>query len=91
VRRVPRGARRADERDVRDGSEYFEFVCNTCHSILLTLQKLDTEAEEKKPHRQELNGFSGIHSLPAAAAASLPPRRFSEAPINQAGSLQSPL
>jgi hypothetical protein len=28
--------RRAQARDVGDLSEYFEFVCNTCHSILFT-------------------------------------------------------
>ena len=39
-----REARRAQERDVRDGTEYFEFVCNTCHSILLTFQRLGTES-----------------------------------------------
>jgi hypothetical protein len=31
--------RRAEERDASTGSEYFEFVCNTCHSILLTLKR----------------------------------------------------
>ncbi len=44
-----REARRAQERDVGDGTEYFEFVCNTCHSILLTFQRLGTEKPERKP------------------------------------------
>jgi len=29
-------ARRCQERDASNGDEYFEFVCNACHSILLT-------------------------------------------------------
>src|SRR5258707_15360380 len=44
-----REARRAQERDVGDGTEYFEFVCNTCYSILLTFQRLGTEKPESKP------------------------------------------
>src|SRR5882724_1287271 len=44
-----REARRARERDAVDGTEYFEFVCNTCHSILLTFQRLGTERPESKP------------------------------------------
>src|SRR5438128_12289419 len=44
-----REARRAQERDVGDGTEYFEFVCNTCHSILLTFQRFGTERPESKP------------------------------------------
>ena len=34
-----REARRLQERDASDRAEYFEFVCNTCHSILLTFQR----------------------------------------------------
>src|SRR6266849_3973575 len=44
-----REARRAQERDVGDGTEYFEFVCKTCHSILLTFQRLGMERPENKP------------------------------------------
>jgi hypothetical protein len=44
-----RETRRADERGARDASEYHEFVCNTCHSILLTFQPLGTQADEQKP------------------------------------------
>jgi hypothetical protein len=46
-----REARRADERDASDGTEYFEFVCNTCHSVLLTFQRLGTQRDEAKPPR----------------------------------------
>ena len=31
--------RRCQERDASNGEEYFEFVCNTCHSILLTFSR----------------------------------------------------
>jgi hypothetical protein len=43
-----REARRAEAHDVSDGSEYFEFLCNTCYSILLTFQRVGTQSEEKK-------------------------------------------
>jgi hypothetical protein len=33
-------AHRADERDADNGSEYFEFVCSACFTILLTFQKV---------------------------------------------------
>ena len=62
-----REARRAQERDVGDGTEYFEFACNTCHSILLTFQRLGTEsrsaslqiraASARCPHCGDLNVF----------------------------------
>ena len=39
-----REARRVESQDVSDGTEYFEFVCNVCHSILLTFQRLGTQS-----------------------------------------------
>ena len=68
-----RTARRAQERDASDDSEYFEFVCNTCHSILMTFQRLGTQSEEEKParpitssrcpHCGELNIFPGFDAI----------------------------
>jgi uncharacterized protein (DUF983 family) len=69
-----REARRADDRDVKTGSPYFEFVCNTCHSILLTFQRLGTQNEESKPkqsivasarcpHCGDLNVFPGFDQI----------------------------
>jgi hypothetical protein len=68
-----REARRVDNRDLRFGSQYYEFICNTCHSVLLSFQALGTEAEEKKPprpqatarcpHCQELNVFPGFAEI----------------------------
>jgi len=46
-----REARRAEACDASDNTEYFEFVCNTCHSILLTFQLLGTQRAEVKPAR----------------------------------------
>src|SRR5436190_14411604 len=71
-----REARRAQERDAKDGTEYFEFVCNKCHSILLTFQRLGTQSEESKPaerpaasarcpHCGELNFFPGFTEIAA--------------------------
>jgi hypothetical protein len=34
-----RTARRTQERDALTREEYFEFVCNKCHTILLTFQR----------------------------------------------------
>ena len=63
-----REALRVQERDVGEGTEYFEFVCKTCHSILLTFQRLGTERPDNKlaeipavsarcPHCGDLNVF----------------------------------
>jgi cytochrome c5 len=38
---------RVQARYAADSSEYFEFVCNTCHSILLTFQRLGTQSAER--------------------------------------------
>ena len=46
-----REARRAEACDAGDNTEYFEFVCNTCHSILLTFQRLGTQSAKDKPAR----------------------------------------
>ena len=69
-------ARRAQERDASNGSEYFEFICNTCHSILLTFQRLGTQGAESKParptafsrcpHCGELNAFPGFEQIMAS-------------------------
>ena len=66
-------SRRTQNQDAGDGSEYFEFVCNTCHSILLTFQRLGTQADESKPprptavsrcpHCGELNVFPGFEQI----------------------------
>ena len=37
--RVFREVRRCQERDVDGREEYFKFVCNVCHYIVLTLQR----------------------------------------------------
>jgi hypothetical protein len=68
-----REARRTQNHDVSDGIEYFEFVCNTCHSILLTFQRLGTQSAEAKParpiltarcpHCRELNIFPGFDKI----------------------------
>ena len=70
-----REARRTQNRDTRDDTEYFEFVCNTCHSILLTFQQLGTQSAESKPARPtafarcplcgELNAFPGLDHIMA--------------------------
>jgi hypothetical protein len=66
-------ARRADEREASDGTQHFEFVCNTCHSILLTFQRLGTQSAESKParpiltarcpHCGDLNIFPGFDQI----------------------------
>jgi hypothetical protein len=68
-----REARRVEASDVSDGSEYFEFLCNTCHSVLLRFQQLGTQSEEKKPARPiafarcpycgEMNSFPGFEQI----------------------------
>jgi DNA-directed RNA polymerase subunit RPC12/RpoP len=68
-----REARCAQEHDIKTGSEYFEFVCKTCHSILLTFQRLGTQSEESKPqqltatarcpHCGDLNVFPGFTQI----------------------------
>ena len=68
-----REAQRARERNAVTGSEYFEFVCETCHSILLTFQRLGTQSAEDKPpqtvasarcpHCGDLNIFPGFDSI----------------------------
>jgi hypothetical protein len=47
-----REVRRAEACDASDNTEYFEFLCNTCHSILLTFQRLGTQSAEAKPARR---------------------------------------
>jgi DNA-directed RNA polymerase subunit RPC12/RpoP len=69
-----REARCAQERDIKTGSEYFEFVCKTCQSILLTFQRLGTQVEEESksqqpsataicPHCGDLNVFPGFAEI----------------------------
>jgi hypothetical protein len=72
---VFREARRAQERDAAKGSDDSEFICNTCHSILLTFQRLGTQSAESKParptafsrcpHCGELNAFPGFDQIMA--------------------------
>jgi hypothetical protein len=68
-----REARRVQARDTQEHSEYFEFVCSMCHSILLTFQRLGTQSAESKParptafsrcpHCGELNAFPGFEQI----------------------------
>lgn len=64
-----REARRADERDARNGSPYHEFVCDTCHSILLTFQTPVKPAPDVAtamcPHCGSVNLFPGNTTVPA--------------------------
>jgi hypothetical protein len=45
-----REARRAQERDASDRAEYFEFVCNACHSVLLTFQRVKLNERLNEQH-----------------------------------------
>jgi hypothetical protein len=64
-----RDVRRAQARDAGDFSEYFEFVCNTCHSILLTFQRMNP-AERCSCH--ELLNTKAIGVIARAAARTGP-------------------
>jgi hypothetical protein len=66
-----REARRAEERDARDGSEYYEFICTVCHAIL-TFQRPTGEvrpapdvATEMCPHCGDVNLFPGFTEMQA--------------------------
>jgi hypothetical protein len=65
-----RDARRADEHSTRDDGLYHEFVCNTCHSILLTFQSPSPEvkpapdvASAMCPYCGSVNLFPGLTSI----------------------------
>jgi hypothetical protein len=65
-----REVRRADEHDAKSGSPYHEFVCNTCHSILLTFQQptpgvkpAPDVATAMCPHCSSVNLFPGLTSV----------------------------
>jgi hypothetical protein len=52
-------AMRVEGQDASDGSQYFELICNACHSVLLTFQRLGTQSAEAKhparcPHWQRV-------------------------------------
>lgn len=65
-----REARRMDARDAKDDTPYHEFVCNTCHSILLTFQRPTPEvkpapdvASAMCPHCGSVNLFPGVTKM----------------------------
>jgi hypothetical protein len=68
-----REARRVEAHDASDCTQYFDFRCNTCHSVLLTFQRLGTQGEESKPalpvttarcpHCGEMNTFLGFEQI----------------------------
>jgi hypothetical protein len=51
---VEHSARCAEQKngDASDGTEYFDFVCNVCHAILMTFQRLGRRVP--KPNRRAL-------------------------------------